>query len=542
VYERQTLARRCLIVAAGPRAAAETFAREQGISATIVTRDELGLGRRLRAAVRSFGAEVIVVHTPDWRRQLNPQLYELALALAPAQERYVADDSAGIVRPVGRPEALARIVLIPGAVIVAAASTALEATRILNLKPNPVRSPRQRVSTERALLAVWLGSPGTAVGGSVTHVSGVLGGFRRSGYRIGLVTLMRPPSQLQRVIDDLEVAPPLPAYARLTSDVEAILVNDAVRRSALELARRLRPALVYQRHRAFLVAGLQVARAHDARFVLEWNSSEVWTRENWSNVLRIERVLDPLIKAMERYVLVNGDLTVAVSGVAAKAAITAGADPGKVIVVPNAVDVDEVDAAIDRSVPSLLTEGGRIGWIGSFGPWHGAEVLIRALAQLAPDIELVMVGEGNLRSSLQSLAADLGVAGRIEWTGSLPHEEALRRLSQCDVLASPHTPFPDQEFFGSPTKIFEYMAIGRPIVASALGQLAEVLEDGRTAQLVTPGDARALAKGISTVLSLPDRGEALGRAAREAALLHHTWDHRARNIVEGLGEREAKAV
>jgi glycosyltransferase involved in cell wall biosynthesis len=124
---------------------------------------------------------------------------------------------------------------------------------------------------------------------------------------------------------------------------------------------------------------------------------------------------------------------------------------------------------------------------------------------------------------------------RIEWTGELPHAEAIRRLSECDVLVSPHVP-PDggQPFFGSPTKLFEYMAIGRPIVASALEQLAEVLRDGQTARLVTPGDPTELADGIRGVLEDPDHALRLAAAARSEAEALHTWDARATTILERL--------
>ncbi len=80
------------------------------------------------------------------------------------------------------------------------------------------------------------------------------------------------------------------------------------------------------------------------------------------------------------------------------------------------------------------------------------------------------------------------------------------------------------------------MALGRPIVASALEQLADVLQDGTTARLVAPGDPGALASAISQVLSLPDRGRRLGEQARAEAMARHGWDHRAGDILARLAE------
>jgi glycosyltransferase involved in cell wall biosynthesis len=80
-------------------------------------------------------------------------------------------------------------------------------------------------------------------------------------------------------------------------------------------------------------------------------------------------------------------------------------------------------------------------------------------------------------------------------------------------------------FFGSPTKIFEYMAMGKGIIASRLEQLAEVLEHDRTAWLVTPGSVAELAEAILHLALDPEKREALGSAARRAAVERHSWSH-----------------
>jgi glycosyltransferase involved in cell wall biosynthesis len=486
----------------------------------------------------SDGTKELAVHTPNWRRQLNPQLYELLLALAPRRDRFLADDATGTVRNVGPIAVAARVARIPGAVAGGLTAVGFEAMRFLACS-NIHSSPPDRPSNLRpAVLAIWFGDSSGTVGGSVTHISGILRGFREAGFRIGLATMDPPPPQLSTVIDDIELAAPLPPRARLTSDVECVLVNRTIRKAARRLAERLEPGIVYQRHRAFLVAGAEVARSSGAQLVLEWNASESWTRENWLGALPIERVFDPLLTAMERHIATVADQVVAVSSPAAESARERGAVESRLIVVPNGVDVETIDAFVAPFKNSPLTST-RIGWIGTFGPWHGAEVLIQALALLDHDIELLLIGDGTLRPDCELLAVELGVAERIEWTGSLPHASAVARLAQCDVLASPHTPLLGQEFFGSPTKIFEYMAIGRPIVASALGQIAEVLEDGRTAKLVTPGDPQALATGIAEVMRLPDRGRALGDAAQREARERHTWAQRARTIVDHLENIDA---
>jgi glycosyltransferase involved in cell wall biosynthesis len=523
---------RSLIVAAGARDAAERFSASLPQPTPVMGRGDIAAAGGIRRVVAEEQIDRLIVHTPDWAWQRNPQLYEVMLALAPVRARFLVDDAAGgTPRRIARPRALVQTATFPLSAAGGAAAAGLEATRFSIRRR--LQGDRRRPMQPEAVLAVWIGEPGTTVGGSVTHISGILGGLRKAGLRVGLVTFGSPPEQLAAVIDDLELAAPVPARGRITSDVECILMNREVRRAGRLLSNRLGPAFVYQRHRAFLVAGVDVARAAGSPFVLEWNSSEVWTRANWEGFHALERIFHPHLVRAERYVTERADCVVAVSEHAAEAALEIGAPEGRVSVIPNGVDVEEVDRVLGQA--PAAPQGRRLGWIGSFGPWHGAEMIVRALALLPPDVELLMVGDGSARPACQALADRLGLGARVTWAGSVAHADALRLLGGCDLLVSPHVPLPGRSFFGSPTKIFEYMAIGRPIVASALGQLADVLEDGVTARLVPPGDPDALAAGIREVMESPDRGAALGRRAHEEARRGHSWDSRAHDLLARLG-------
>ena len=370
----------------------------------------------------------------------------------------------------------------------------------------------------------------------MSHVAGVLNAFRRAGLRVGLVTGAPPPEQVLRAIDDLEICPPLPPHARITGDASEIISNRPIRRAADALATRLRPAFVYQRHCGFLFAGLELSRRLNVPLVLEWNGSEVWVRENYSGKLAPERLLDGLAVAIERSALTGATLIAAVSEHAMDMAVAAGAPPSRTIVVPNGVDVQYVDESSSGHTPPSL-DGSRalVGWAGSFGPTRfGGDVLVRAMARLPETVRLLMIGEGRERHPCQQLAAELGVSERIEWTGAIPHRDTLRRLATCDILVAPYLPVPGQLFFNSPIKLFEYMALGRPIVASRLGQISEVLTDRSTARLVEPGDVSELAATILDILHSPDRGRALGDAARREVEASHTWDHRARAVLRRM--------
>ena len=186
-----------------------------------------------------------------------------------------------------------------------------------------------------------------------------------------------------------------------------------------------------------------------------------------------------------------------------------------------------------------------VGFIGTFGPWHGAEKLVEAAARLLTDpsldpgvrqrLRFLLIGDGVRMPEIRTLVTRLGIEDAVHLTGLVPQDEGPAHLAACDILAAPHVGNPDDTpFFGSPTKIFEYMAMGRAIVASDLGQIGEVLEDGTTALLVPPGDVVALARAIIQLAGDEPLRRRLGAAARERAVAQYTWDAHTRRTIAAL--------
>src|SRR6185436_20281238 len=138
-------------------------------------------------------------------------------------------------------------------------------------------------------------------------------------------------------------------------------------------------------------------------------------------------------------------------------------------------------------------------------------------------VRFLLVGSGSLHAEVEK---QLDGDKRVIFTGAVAHDRVPKLLDACDILVAPHVPLADgSEFFGSPTKIFEYMAMGKGIVASRLGQIGEVLVDGETALLVEPGRVQELKAAIVKLVEDKRLCEALGVKAREVAEREHTWTH-----------------
>jgi glycosyltransferase involved in cell wall biosynthesis len=183
-----------------------------------------------------------------------------------------------------------------------------------------------------------------------------------------------------------------------------------------------------------------------------------------------------------------------------------------------------------------------IGFIGTFGPWHGAEVLVEAIGRLfqghphyREHTRVLLIGDGARLPPARARIAALGLGDVCLCTGLVPQQEGPGHLAACDILAAPHVSNPDgSPFFGSPTKLFEYMAMGKGIVASDLGQIGEVLEHDHTAWLVRPGCAESLASGLKLLLDDSVRRSRLGAAARQTAVACHSWRSHTERIVQAL--------
>lgn len=208
-----------------------------------------------------------------------------------------------------------------------------------------------------------------------------------------------------------------------------------------------------------------------------------------------------------------------------------GLDPARILVAPNGTDVEGILAAAAlplRSRLSLTEETRVVLYAGHLHAWKGVEHLVAAMPLLPEDHVLVILG-GRDEDLLRFRAAHAG--RRVLLPGRVPPAEVAGWLKAADVLVLPNVGTdPESTHQTSPLKLFEYMAAGRPIVASDLPSVREIVDE-RSAWLVKPGDAASIAAGVRAALAAPLEA---GARAEEALrrVRGRTWRARAAAVLE----------
>lgn len=251
---------------------------------------------------------------------------------------------------------------------------------------------------------------------------------------------------------------------------------------------------------------------------------------------RGELAFGGMSRRIERGMLQSADLVLPVSGELAQAAEDHGAAPDRITVSPNAVDTDLFHpAAAHGKAPD---DGAFvIGSVSSLRGYHGLDTLIDAAAELArrgADVRLEFVGDGQARQDLENRARQAGLGEKVRFHGVVPHERVPEILRCCDVCVSPNEG--EVNRYNCPMKLYEYMALGVPVVASRWGDIPNILREGETALLHRPGDAADLARALDDVLRNPQAAQDRVARALEEVRTRHTWRARARAILQRLGE------
>lgn len=306
----------------------------------------------------------------------------------------------------------------------------------------------------------------------------------------------------------------------------------------------LQPAYIYERLCLGNYAAAMVSQDLQIPYIIEYNGSELSISKSFLSPY----VYSDVYLEAEAFAFRQATVISVVSAIVKDDLVSRGVDARKILVNPNGADLRSYAPATASEKTAVRRTLGFddqhrvVGFTATFGGWHGVDVLAAALPRIcaaSPDIRFLLIGDGAHKPMVDDAIMRHGLADRVSAVGRVPQEAGARLLKACDVYVAPHSAhMVDSRFFGSPTKIFEYMAMGGGIVASDLEQIGEVLSPAlRVADLrrddvsvraersvlCTPGDVDQFAEAVVRLAARPDLCRALGANSRQAVCDRYSW-------------------
>lgn len=211
-------------------------------------------------------------------------------------------------------------------------------------------------------------------------------------------------------------------------------------------------------------------------------------------------------------------------------------DSHKIHVVPNGVNPDlfrPQDQLLARERLNLELNHKYLLFSGNLMPWQGVEYLLHAMPrvlQSVPGARMLIVGDGLVKDGLVALSNRLGIADRVIFTGTIPYEQVPVYINASDVCVAPFTKARNEKIGLSPLKIYEYMACRKPVVASDIRGIHELLLDSEGGLLVPPEDANALSKAILHLLENTTLREGMAGSGYRHVITRCRWEDTAQRI------------
>ncbi len=288
-----------------------------------------------------------------------------------------------------------------------------------------------------------------------------------------------------------------------------------------------RPDVIYERFSLFLLAGAWLRGLSGIPLLLEVNAP-LYEERAKNDGLRMHR----LGRWAQRLIWRRADHVLPVTGVLARTVAGYGVSPPRISTIPNGVNpgrfaaVPGTEAAkAALGLPPRLI----LGFAGFVRGWNAVHRLIDFVAahQAQLDLHVLVVGDGPARDSLQDHARARGVADRLTITGIVGRDDIARHVAAFDVAV-----LPGLTSYSSPLKLFEYMQLGRAIVAPDTENIREILTDGQDAVLFDPAGKDALETALLRLCVDKALRARLGEAARQTIVSKSlTWDRNAERVV-----------
>jgi len=295
--------------------------------------------------------------------------------------------------------------------------------------------------------------------------------------------------------------------------------------SLLQKSKEQRIDFIYERYALNTFASVLFGKRHNIPVILEVNDA--------TGIPRVRKhKVEYIASKIEKWVLENCAAIVTISSEFQQILGQVVSSKEKISFVPNAVDPDIFNPAnYDDEIRSKYCKDKVVvGFIGSFAFWHRVDLLIDivpAIIQQTTNVHFLLVGDGRELDKCKEKVQTQQLSPYVTFTGRIPFAKVPLYLKAMDIGV-----IPDSNTYGSPVKLFEYMAMGVAPVAPKLPPIFDVLEDGETGVLFAPGSKSGLESALLSLCQDGARREAIAAKARKQVFERHLWCHNANHVLK----------
>ena len=310
-------------------------------------------------------------------------------------------------------------------------------------------------------------------------------------------------------------------------DLRLFLSNMSLYRVCRKQFRVHKPHFIYERYGLYGWAGVKLSREFSIPLIVEINTfltEEEKGRLHFPGLARI----------IETAILKRAEAVCCPSEIMRSLLVERGIKDENILVTPNGVNlIDFVSSRDGSEIRKMygLDKKILVGYIGVLKKLWGIYTILESANEVLSqrkDFHFIVVGEGNEYSNMKTFLEKNNLIDSFTLTGGVPHYDIAKYIDSIDIGLAPYCR--KEPFHGSAMKIFEYMAMAKPVIATAQGQINDIIKHGENGLLIEPDDSDGLARAILELGRDKTKMSNMGMKAR-ATVENYTWEANARKVL-----------
>ncbi|WP_430494465.1 glycosyltransferase family 4 protein [Rossellomorea marisflavi] len=365
-------------------------------------------------------------------------------------------------------------------------------------------------------------------GGPRAHILGVINALQKNGYKVTRFIVGDRVPEMLEAKDSLKLISGN-IFKTILSDIARILLGfiNSIR-AYNELKGKV--DVVYERNSLLQSIGW-LFKKNGTPWIMESNG--IFFEE--AKYERNSLVLTKLARKIELHGYRKSDYVVCISETLKNLIVEkSGINPQKVLVIPNGVDTEFFNPSIHKPI-KIFDKGITIGFVGSVIEWQGLDILINSVAKLKSQgimVKVCIVGDGPALQDLISLSKALDIESQVSFVGRVGFSQIPSYILGFDLGFSGQVNMKKSKMYHSPLKLYEYMSMGIPVLATSFDDAKSTIRNGYNGYLVNPGDEQSLITGLKNSIMNIDNLKLNSEKSRSEIVNNHSWESKMKKVID----------